>query len=143
MSPRLSRAIPILLLLSLTAPAGLAQPSWKPEAADLLFASGRDGNSEVYVLRAGQREWTNLTLHEAGDNWPVWSPDGSRIAFQSRRQGNLDIWVMAADGSNQRQLTTDPADEAQPCWSVGGYIYYTRKASETSSHIFRIKAPAA
>lgn len=35
-----------------TAPAPEPQ-AWNPVAADLLFASGRDGDSEIYLLRAG------------------------------------------------------------------------------------------
>lgn len=102
-----------------TAPAP-PEPNWSPQTADLLFTSGRDGNSEIYLRRAGEEEWTNLTRHEAADNWPVWSPDGERIVFQSRRQGNLDVWVMAADGSNPVQLTDDPEPDYLPAWSPDG-----------------------
>lgn len=97
-----------------------AAEAWKPEAADLLFASGRSGNSEVYLLRAGEKEAKNLTRNPAGDNWPVWSPDGSRIAFQSNRQGNLDVWTMKADGSEQVQLTEDAEPDYLPAWSPDG-----------------------
>jgi Tol biopolymer transport system component len=74
-----------------TAPTARSQSltAWTPDASDLLFASGRDGNSEIYLRRSGQSEWVNLTNHPAVDNWPVWSPDGTRIAFQSNRAGNL------------------------------------------------------
>ncbi|MGH9960708.1 MAG: TolB family protein, partial [Pyrinomonadaceae bacterium] len=83
------------------------RPAWKPEAADLLFTSSRDGNSEIYLLRAGQKEWINLSNNTASDNWPVWSRDGTRIVFQTKRAGNLDIWTMKADGTDQLQLTSD------------------------------------
>ena len=94
--------------------------AWKPEIADLLFTSTRDGNSEIYLLRAGQKEWLNLSNHKAGDNWPIWSPDGTRIVFQSNRAGNLDIWTMKADGSDQIQLTNDPEPDYIPSWSPDG-----------------------
>lgn len=93
---------------------------WKPEAADLLFSSTRDGNSEVYLTRAGQNALVNLSNHKAGDNWPVWSPDGKKIAFQSNRAGNLDIWTMNDDGTEQVQLTDDPEPDYIPSWSPDG-----------------------
>ena len=75
----------VTIALGLSVVAAQKKAKWKPEAADLLFSSTRDGNSEVYLLRAGQKEWVNLSNHKAGDNWPVWSPDSKRIAFQSNR----------------------------------------------------------
>ena len=109
-----------LVVLGLADVPAQERPAWKPDNADLLFTSSRDGNSEIYLLRAGQKEWINLSNHEAGDNWPVWSPDGTRIAFQSDRAGNLDIWTMKADGSEQRQLTTDSEPDYLPSWSPDG-----------------------
>lgn len=120
--------------------------AWRPETADLLFTSGRDGNSEIYLLRAGQKEWSNLSRHEAADNWPVWSPDGTRIAFQSKRAGNLDIWTMKADGSEQAQLTEDSEPDYVPSWSPDGKtILFTswRKEEgeeERAPHVYAMNA---
>lgn len=122
------------------------RPAWNPEAADLLFSSTRDGNSEVYVLRAGQEEWVNLSNHEAGDNWPVWSVDGDKIAFQSTRAGNLDIWTMTADGTDQVQLTTDSEPDYIPSWSPDGKtILFTSWRKETDDeerapHVYAMDA---
>lgn len=99
---------------------GGKEPAWSPERADLLFTSNRDGNGEIYLLRAGSSEWVNLTNHPDGDNWPEWSPDGTRIVFQSRRSGNLDIWAMGADGSDPVQLTQDPEPDYLPSWKPDG-----------------------
>jgi len=120
-------SVPILVFALASFPSPATEPAaWKPHAADLLFASNRGGNSDVYVLRAGQKEWTNLTSHEAGDNWPVWSADGTRVAFQSRRTGNLDIWTVKADGSEAAQLTDDPEPDYLPAWSPDGrWLVYT------------------
>ncbi len=109
-----------LVMLGFADVSAQERPAWNPDNADLLFTSGRDGNSEIYLVRAGQKEWINLSNHQAGDNWPVWSPDGTRIAFQSNRAGNLDIWTMNADGSEQRPLTTDAEPDYLPSWSPDG-----------------------
>ena len=134
------------VLLGFTALTAQERTAWKPESADLLFTSGRDGNSEIYLLRAGQKEWINLSNHKAGDNWPVWSPDGSRIVFQSNREGNLDIWVMKADGTGQTQLTRDSEPDYLPSWSPDGKtILFTswRKEKEgepRAPHIYAMDA---
>lgn len=143
--------VPLLfpVLLGLAAAPGQEVPAWRPEAADLLFTSGRDGNSEIYLLRAGQKDWVNLSNHEAGDNWPMWSPDGSRIVFQSKRAGNLDIWIMQADGSGQVQLTTDPEPDYLPSWSPDGktilFTSWRKEAGEETRapHIYAMEPDGA
>lgn len=132
-------------LMALSMSHGDERAAWGPDSTDLLFTSGRDGNSEIYILRAGQKEWSNLTRHESGDNWPVWSPDGTRIAFQSKRQGSLDIWVMNADGSDPVQLTSDPEPDYLPAWSPDGKrIVFTswrmEKGEERSPHVYVMNA---
>ncbi len=138
--------LPFVLGTTLSLARGGEPPVWKPEAADLLFMSGRDGNSEIYLLPAGQREWKNLTNHKSGDNWPGWSPDGKRIVFQSNRSGNLDIWTMSAGGSDQVQLTKDSQPDYLPDWSPDGKsILFTswriEKGEETRApHIYIMNA---
>jgi len=138
--------------VSLFALAGISaheQPEWKPEAADLLFTSTRDGNAEIYLLRAGEKECVNLTNNPSLDNWPVWSPDGKRIAFQSNRSGNLDIWTMKSDGSDLSQLTKDPEPDQLPCWSPDGKtILFTSWRTEGAeaahvAHVYAMDADGA
>jgi len=134
------------ILLALPSAGRADQSGWTPESSDLLFTSSRDGNADVFVLKAGQREWTNLTKHPSGDNWPVWSPDGERIVFQSRRAGSLDIWVMNADGSSPSQLTTDPDSDYLPAWtSDGKQVFFTswrRESGDTvrAPHLYVMNA---
>jgi TolB protein len=133
----------ISMLVSASAQTAAQGPSaWKPETADLLFMSTRDGNPEIYLLRAGEKEPVNLTNHPSLDNWPVWSPDGKRIAFQSNRTGNLDIWSMKADGSDLVQLTKDSAADQLPCWSPDGktilFTSWRKENGETelAAHVY-------
>jgi TolB protein len=136
----------VLLVVVLSGVPAQNRPAWKAERADLLFTSTRDGNSEIYLLRAGQKEWINLSNNKAGDNWPVWSRNGTRIAFQTNRAGNLDIWTMKADGSEQVQLTSDPEPDYLPSWSPDGKtILFTswrkEKGEETRApHIYAMDA---
>ena len=87
----------------------------------IAFVSGRDGNSEIYVMNADGTEQKNLTNNPAWDWYPSWSADGNKIAFVSHnRGGNGGIYVMNADGSGQTRLTNNPASNDTPSWSPDG-----------------------
>ena len=49
----------------------------------IAFGSSRDGNAEIYVMKADGSGLTNLTNNPADDGGPVWSPDGHQIALVS------------------------------------------------------------
>lgn len=117
-------SLPMIACASLEAPQSAAAISWTPSQSDLLFTSNHEGNSELYLRRAGAESFINLTNSAAPENWPVWSPSGDRILFQSRVDGNLDIFVMNADGTNVQQLTDNPAHDYVPTWSHDGRNIY-------------------
>ncbi len=114
--------VAIVLLIAGCSPG---PESWTPSDSDLVFASRRDGNSDIYLLRAGDSVWTKLTDDPAPENWPVWSPDGKKIAYQKWVDGKLDVWVMDADGGNQTRLTEEPDHDYIPAWTPDGtYITF-------------------
>ena len=49
-------------------------PSWSPDGTKIAFASGRDGNDEIYVMNADGSDQTRLTSDPADDYYPSWSP---------------------------------------------------------------------
>ena len=86
----------------------------------IAFTSTRDGNAEVYVMRADGSHVRDLTQSLAQDGQPSWSPDGKEIAFVSARSGNEQIFVMNADGSGQRRVTRSQDGDTAPVWSPDG-----------------------
>lgn len=88
----------------------------------ILIETKRDGNWEIYRMRADGSGAVNLTRTPGADElYPKASPDGSRICFVvdegdgEARARNL--YVMDADGGNRRKI----ADNArEPCWSADG-----------------------
>ena len=114
-------------------------PAQSPDGTRIAFSSGRDFNSEVYVMDADGGAPKNLTFHDAWDGEPAWSPDGQRIAFMSDRNGdveeygglrfNTDIFVMDADGGVVQQVTSDPLSRSavHPAWSPDGSSIAFRK----------------
>ncbi len=94
------------------------------QPAPVLFASDRDGNSEIYVMNADGTGQTNLTNDPGEDTAFFPSPDRSKILFTSDRDGNREIYVMNADGTGQTNLTNDPDDDIlfglSSAWSPDG-----------------------
>lgn len=94
---------------------------------EIVFASDRSGNLDIWWMRLDTRETRNLTRHRAKDIYPAWSPDGSQIAFTSTRNGRYDVFVMNADGTNVVNLTRTAqrpdgtkAHDWMPEWSPDG-----------------------
>lgn len=88
----------------------------------IAFQSFRDGNNEVYSMRADGSNPLRLTNNPAFDGEPSFSGDGSKIAFTSTRDGanNGEIYVMNADGTNQTRLTYSLGSDAHPSFSFDG-----------------------
>jgi Tol biopolymer transport system component len=86
----------------------------------IIFASDRDGNSEIYTVNTDGSDLTRLTNNSAFDGEPAWSPASERILFVSNRDGNHEIYSMRADGSDVTRLTNEPTNDLSPAWSPDG-----------------------
>ncbi len=118
-------------------------PAFSPDGRRIAFVSERDGDAEIYVMRAdGTGTPTKLTDNEDSDLQPAFSPDGRKIAFQ--RGG--DIYVMnASEGTRQTNLTPNTSEsptnyqDSTPAFSPDG----TKIAFASSRHpggIYLMKA---
>src|SRR5687767_3365859 len=108
-------------LLAEVSPAPAAPP------ADLVFASVRGGDWDVFVSGAGGE--TNLTLGEESDDLdPAWSPNGQKVVFARKHaHGTPDLWVANVDGSDPQQITDGAGADRQPSWSPDGeWIAFVR-----------------
>ncbi len=125
-------APPVAETITPTEPAPTLEPTALPLfPCDIVFASDRDGNREIYRMSPDGSNQVNLTNNPAEDFSPVWSPDGSRIAFVSNRptdaEGGQYIYTMLPDGSDVVQLSHQNESEA-PDWSPqGSHIAFADK----------------
>ncbi|HEV7376660.1 MAG TPA: hypothetical protein VGN95_18245, partial [Pyrinomonadaceae bacterium] len=60
--------------VALTTTKNNSDPAWSPDGSQLVFASRRDGNFEIYVMDSGGLVQKRLTQNELGDLSPSWSP---------------------------------------------------------------------
>lgn len=97
-------------------------PAWSLDGTHILFHSGRNHISEIYLMDADGKDLQRVAAGSA----PIWSPDGMQIAFVSSRSGDPKIYAINVDCLNRvlscdetaRQLTTIPG--ATPAWSPDG-----------------------
>lgn len=89
----------------------------------IAFHSGRDGDSEIFVMNADGTEQTQLTHNDTWEFDPVWSPNGKQLAyisFPADFNGPPVIVVMNADGTGITQLTDNTSRNQNPIRSPDG-----------------------
>ena len=92
-------------------------PSLSPDGKNIIFASDSNDDRNIYLLRVGGKNLTNLTANsKESDSMPSYSPDGKIIAFRSDRNP-AGIYVMEETGENVR-LISDIG--FHPSWSSDG-----------------------
>jgi YVTN family beta-propeller protein len=89
--------------------------------AQVVFASDRDGNGEIYRMLPDGRNQVRLTFTaDAWEGAPAGSPDGRWIAYErvDIDSGNpSQIWLMSRDGRGATMLTDGPFSNLHPTWS--------------------------
>jgi TolB protein len=105
-----------------TAAEGSFEPSVSPDGTQVAFVSSRDGDPEIYVMKADGTDVRRLTFFHKEDWAPQWSPDGRFIAFLSNRESRTRVFVMRPDGTETRAVsgTVDTGEERDVAWSPDG-----------------------
>lgn len=86
----------------------------------IVFPSNRDGDFDIYIMKADGSGVRNLTPDNPGlDDVPTLSRDGSKIAFYSFRNNRDNILVMDTSGANLDTLVYGGA-VYNPAWSPDG-----------------------
>ncbi len=95
-----------------------AECSYSPDGTHILFVSDRDGDPDIYVMKADGTDVRQLTNTPGYDGGPFFSPDGAWIAYRTDRleKDMLQIHVMRADGSADTPITSGKGVHWAPYW---------------------------
>jgi TolB protein len=101
-------------------------PTWSPDGKQILFASDRDGATQLFTVTlrtGGIHRITNLPSIRGRSDW---SPDGQSIVTYSGEAWNREVYIMSADGSGARQLTPSGGNSQGPSFSPDGkWVVFT------------------
>jgi len=106
-------------------------PSWSPDGSMVVFSSNRDGNFDLFAVKASGLGLQQLTFTKGSvrNLEPQWSPDGHTILFV--RSGptavggtQAHLYLLKLESGAVVQLTWTPTDrgvgDMTPAWSPDG-----------------------
>lgn len=116
------------------------QADWSPDSEKLVYRSGRDGTTGIWISNRNDSGHTLIT--NSNDSFPAWSPDGQTISFARDQDGNVDIYTMNVDGSNVKRLTETPGPDTLPVYTPDGQLIF-RSARSGSWGIWKMGGDGA
>lgn len=117
------------------------QADWSPNSQQVVYRSGRDGKTGIWISNRDDSGHTNIT-NAGSDSFPAWSPDGKTIAFSREEGGNVDIYLVNVDGSNLRRITEAPGPDSLPIYTPSGDIIF-RSARSGNWGIWKMSGSGA
>lgn len=108
------------------------QVDWSPDGQQVVYRSGRDGHTGLWIANPNDTGHTPLT-YGGSDSFPVFSPDGQTIAFSRDEGGNVDIYTVDRTGQNLYRLTDNAGIDTLPAFTPSGdIIFRTTRAGRWS-----------
>ena len=93
---------------------------FSPDGSQIVFASDRTGNYEIWLADADGRNQRQLTDSKESAGSPRFSPNGNFIAYDAQSSGSSDIYIVAVNGGLPRRLTDNAENNSLPAWSADG-----------------------
>src|SRR5687767_9411781 len=117
-----------------------AEATVSPNGKRIIFTSTRDGDLELYTMRADGKDVRRVTNRVGYDGGAFYSPDSKMIVWRAGlpesesekedylrllkqnlvRPSKMEIWLAKADGSEARQLTRNGAANFAPYFTPDG-----------------------
>lgn len=92
-----------------------------PAPNGVVFASDRDGSSDIWVMQlAGEPAGIVLPLPASDEYMAACHPSGTALMFDSNMGGDREIYLTDYRGSTPRPLTDTTGENFNPIWSPQG-----------------------
>jgi Tol biopolymer transport system component/DNA-binding winged helix-turn-helix (wHTH) protein len=123
-------------------------PAFSPDGKQIVFASNRDGNFELfqlYLMNADGDHQHRIYYSNGISSSPDWSPDGREIIFandkEDSRTGNFEIFVIEPETTEaERRLTVRPRYDVSPVYSPDGKKIAFVSDSDGNAEIYLMNA---
>ncbi len=118
---------------------GCFEPDVSPDGSEIAFVSSREGDPEVYVMKADGTGERRITAFYKEDREPRWSPDGKWLSFISNREGRDRYFLVHPDGTQLRELSGKATkdEERELAWSPDGQkMAFVERLPEAKSRIW-------
>lgn len=121
-------------------PADDRTPIWSPDDQQLAFASGRNGEGEIYVRPAsGQGDAKLLFTANTQIVLTDWSGDGRLILFDRLALGDdaWDVWALDAQSSEAKPLLSGRFDQMEARLSPDGHwiAFVSDESGKTEAYV--------
>src|SRR5262249_23895126 len=129
-------------------PARDVDPAWSPDGTEIVFASNREGNYDIFSLFSMNVDGTNqhrIYYSYAISSFPSWSPDGKQIVFandkEDGRTGNFELFSIEPETVNpEKRLTFRRLYDVQPVFSPDGTRIVFSSNADGNMEIYMMNA---
>lgn len=120
--------------------AGDYHTRWSPDSREILFASDRDGDFDIWKVPVGGGEPICVWDGPGLDDRPVYSSDGTELIFTAQNSTEPCLWLLSLKSGTSIPLVRG-SGISWPCWSPDGTMigYVSRETG--NSDIWVIKVP--
>jgi TolB protein len=118
---------------------GCFEPAVSPDGTQVAFVSSREGDPEIYVMKADGTDERRLTFFHQEDREPRWSPDGQWLSFISNREGRERYYLVRPDGTSLRAVSGEATktDERELVWSPDSrHVAFVERLPEAKSRLW-------
>ena len=78
---------------------------FSPDETQIVFASERTGNYQIWIADADGKNQRQLTDSETSAGSPRFSPDGKSILYDAQIAGGSDLHIVSINGGELHRLT--------------------------------------